>query len=641
MDKIFTGDNSKDLIQKEKAKFSDTNIEQSLRDCLGPWKTRVDEYCLPSVESLAQIASVGGIDAASAGVLLASSTSATKTKAAATREAKAATAASAASMRSQQSKGGAVPTDIATISSESILAAAAARAQLWRHREIAIFEKFERRFTNKASNAKEFPVIAALLKHERNLHLIKYAADILEWQATVFRVFRPGSITRAEAASMTNADVIKGVPEGEPRSQAKDALARFCKAFNATIVLPGYLRECAKNTFRHPTYPEKDDDPAHNDHVAGTLTRSASASAASPISSRSPSRSDSVKMVVSHSNVPVPDLSWNFESGLLMRPDEWNGVPQGMTEDSPLCFSLPSTLKDGKGVFVDPRSLCTTFILGKLRDMQATVVEALLPAAAAAGYSTFTKGETDEELAADGAMDVDARSGEVVEVVEAAEDEDATTAAPFTRPREQIAFKAPLTTLLTPPAIVRRRLLAYDRARHLMPAVSAYTKQSLAFGEGNLAGFDFASVERDLMDSLVPHLCPFEVTIREFQFKGEIGVTNSMSNLNKRIKQQPLSDVLLDQIWSEVDIDHRRALLTSQLEDCVTFLSNSSSGGGSALDGETKLEAYLLNTLLLDQQKWDEMKCNSLAQIKLCQLKVTKWFLCLRNSPFNCNVLFF
>ena len=637
MDKIFTGDTSKKLIQDEKLSYQDTNIQQTLRECLGPWQLHVDEKVLPSLASLTHIASAGGLDAASAGVLLASTTVATKAKASSTREARAAAAASAASMRSQQSKGGAVPTDIATISSDSILLAAAARAQLWRHREISIFEKFERRFVNKASNAKEFPVIAALLKHERNLHLIKYAADILEWQATVFRVFRPGSITRAEAAMKTNADVIYGSPEGEHRNQAKDALARFCKAFNATIVLPGYLRECAKNTFRHPTYPERDDGPAHEPAAATSSMHGAGAVAASPMHAASSSSNCAQASVVSHSNVPVPDLSWDFESGQgLKRPDEWNGMPQGMTEDSPLCFSLPNTLKDGNGTFVDPRSLCTTFILGKLRDMQATIVEAILPAAAAAGYCnpTFTKGETEEELAAGGAMDV-------AEAVEAVEDEDATTGAPFTRPPEQVAFKAPLTTLLTPPAIVRRRLLAYDRARHLMLAVSAYAKQSLNYGEGNLAGFDFASVERDLMDSLVPYLCPFEVTIREFQFKGEIGVTNSMSNLNKRIKQQPLSDVLLDQIWSEVDIDHRRALLTSQLEDCVTFLSNSSSGGGSALDGETKLEAYLLNTLLLDQQKWDEMKCNSLAQIKLCQLKVTKWFLCLRNSPFNCNVLFF
>ena len=282
-----------------------------------------------------------------------------------------------------------------------------------------------------------------------------------------------------------------------------------------------------------------------------------------------------------------------------------------------LAFSLPSSLKEGQGFFVDPRSLCTSFILNKLRDLQATVVEALLPAAAAAGVGAATAAVVavnDAAAAASGAA--------------AAPDGDASVTVPagFHRPREQIiaAFTAPLTTLLTPPAIVRRRLLNYNRATHLMPAVSAFAKQTLAYGEGNLTGFDFAHIERDLMDTLVPHLCPFEVTVREYQFQGEMGTNNSMLRLGSRIKQKPLPNTVLDQIWIEVDIDHRRALLTSQLEDCVTFLASSSSAGGAELDGETKLESYLLNTLLLDEKKWAEMKCPTLcSQVKLCHLKVS------------------
>jgi hypothetical protein len=109
--------------------------------------------------------------------------------------------------------------------------------------------------------------------------------------------------------------------------------------------------------------------------------------------------------------------------------------------------------------------------------------------------------------------------------------------------------------------------------------------------------------------------------VREYQFKGEMGATNSLLRLGNRIKQKQLAASTLDQIWSEVDIDHRRALLTSQLEDCVTFLANSSSQGTS-LDGETKLETYLLNTLLLSPQRWAEMSCPTLsAQVRLCHLK--------------------
>jgi hypothetical protein len=68
--------------------------------------------------------------------------------------------------------------------------AAPQRAQLWRYREVATFERFERMFNNQSENAKSYPVLAAILKHERNLHLIKFAADVLEWQVCTLSVCR-------------------------------------------------------------------------------------------------------------------------------------------------------------------------------------------------------------------------------------------------------------------------------------------------------------------------------------------------------------------------------------------------------------------------------------------------------------------
>lgn len=38
-------------------------------------------------------------------------------------------------------------------------------------------------------------------------------------------------------------------------------------------------------------------------------------------------------------------------------------------------------------------------------------------------------------------------------------------------------FKIPLTTYLTPYAVVQRRLLTYDREAHLMPSIYTYYKQ--------------------------------------------------------------------------------------------------------------------------------------------------------------------
>ena len=55
-------------------------------------------------------------------------------------------------------------------------------ATLWRYREVATFEKFEKAFFMRHSNLKRYPVTAAVLRHERQLPLLAYAADILEWQ---------------------------------------------------------------------------------------------------------------------------------------------------------------------------------------------------------------------------------------------------------------------------------------------------------------------------------------------------------------------------------------------------------------------------------------------------------------------------
>lgn len=47
----------------------------------------------------------------------------------------------------------------------------------------------------------------------------------------------------------------------------------------------------------------------------------------------------------------------------------------------------------------------------------------------------------------------------------------------------------PITTYQTPPVLVRRRLLDYDRHHHLMPLVYTYSKQDIATGRGELVGF--------------------------------------------------------------------------------------------------------------------------------------------------------
>jgi hypothetical protein len=169
---------------------------------------------------------------------------------------------------------------------------------------VITFGEFCRSFRIRNQNETEYPVIAAVLKYEVSLPLIKYASDILAWHAIIFKVFKPGSISRNEAGELTNQDVIDKLPI-EERSFATSVLYKYCEAFNETITQPGNLRECADNIFLH---------------------------------------NGDIDLACTAGSEPAKKMSL----------------------DTPLAFSIPNSLKDGNE-FVDPRSLCTLFILDRLK----------------------------------------------------------------------------------------------------------------------------------------------------------------------------------------------------------------------------------------------------------------------------------
>jgi len=72
------------------------------------------------------------------------------------------------------------------------------RACIWRTQEIISYSSFLRYFSLVQSNVVNFPLLAAVIKHEENLPVIKYIGDILAWHALLFRVLQAGTISRDE-----------------------------------------------------------------------------------------------------------------------------------------------------------------------------------------------------------------------------------------------------------------------------------------------------------------------------------------------------------------------------------------------------------------------------------------------------------
>jgi hypothetical protein len=116
---------------------------------------------------------------------------------------------------------------------EHSIAKAAATAQrlawLWTAAPDASLHLFQLDFGSSVRAARRYPLIAALLKHERRLTLIGCVADVLRWHAVLFSALRNG-LRRDEAAEMSNAQAIERLPHDQ-QAEAQRVLSDFCTAF--------------------------------------------------------------------------------------------------------------------------------------------------------------------------------------------------------------------------------------------------------------------------------------------------------------------------------------------------------------------------------------------------------------------------
>jgi hypothetical protein len=205
----------------------------------------------------------------------------------------------------------------------------AAIGNIWRYHDNINFDGFCQQFRVNPDNAQAYPILAAVIENEVMLPKIKYITDILAWQAIVFKVSfgcstrsfscgnnlgvyttqvcKVGSLTRDEASNISNMDIVNRLPEDE-RADALSVLRNFCVAFNETIILDGNLLGCADNIFK------------------------------------------------TNDLIPMPDLS-----------AKKSAVPVPMSEDASIAFALPSSTMEADNLFKDPRSLCTIYIINRLK----------------------------------------------------------------------------------------------------------------------------------------------------------------------------------------------------------------------------------------------------------------------------------
>jgi hypothetical protein len=135
-------------------------------------------------------------------------------------------------------------------------------------------------------------------------------------------------------------------------------------------------------------------------------------------------------------------------------------------------------------------------------------------------------------------------------------------------------------------------------------------------GHGRVSDFDFGRINSDLREILLATCAPLALHIFQFQYTGEIRKSGGLRGLGSKTKQVPLSGAVLEevrdlriqiphlhQIWREIDTQNRLARLLALLEGCIAFIVSSAQ----LSEGDILLEQYILNTLLMEPKKWEEV----------------------------------
>ena len=121
---------------------------------------------------------------------------------------------------------------------------------IWAYRSEISFLNFQQKFAVSSSNSAKFPLIRIFLENEKQLPLIDCLISIFQWHNLLFSVFPNGKLTRLQAESIRNVDVIQMLPL-EKKEDAAIILSNYISDFNKVFPYLEYLFECQENPYKN------------------------------------------------------------------------------------------------------------------------------------------------------------------------------------------------------------------------------------------------------------------------------------------------------------------------------------------------------------------------------------------------------
>jgi len=160
----------------------------------------------------------------------------------------------------------------------------------------------------------------------------------------------------------------------------------------------------------------------------------------------------------------------------------------------------------------------------------------------------------------------------------------------------------------TPPALLGRRLIDFNRERDLLPVLFEFSRQSLAYGEGGDLDYDFEGLEVAIADRVLGGKRPLALQVRHYIYAGESRTRGGLAALQLVLPQAPaLPPAMAAALHAELDTREQAVRFLGLLEEAIHFLvavgAQPAGGSPEGSDGETLLAAYLLKVVMVGRDR--------------------------------------
>ena len=439
--------------------------------------------------------------------------------------------------------------------------------KMWRIRTFASFSQFEHQFLINTANQIKFPLLAQFLKEEERLPHVKFIIDILQWQSMLFTIFPSNTITRQEAAEITNEDAIKRLsPHYQPA--AYSLFSRYAFAFNTAFPLIENLYECQKNPFINQQ---------QRVDLSGTSKEDQPMSLHIPILFSLPCVLQSDMDFRGLCTIKLLTLLQSTHSSLLdkfyQEQEKNKKGKKDEKKDENVQLNLNALPPHLLPLLVDNNNNQNNNNNNINNNNNNNNNEGDQEGNENDNENNENNNENEED---------EKRRGEVVPI-----------------------------NLHTPRLVLESQLILYDRKTHLIPLLSKYQIQSLEYGEGKSIVFLFDAIERSLTEMFLTGKKQITLITQPFFFKGDFIKRSPLSSLRLKIPQISLTSHVKEAICQEIDTIERVNLMINLLELIINFLVSISI---SVNDQSILLSSYAVDVVKIDPKQWNETSTQSINQ---------------------------